>query len=90
MGYRYGYRQGYFDGDRASWNRRRRDLQAAVASVLTSPGEFPVTTTGTYSSPLGDDRVERVDTVPPDQPGGPTRGRHARGEMIDAIPTRHA
>jgi len=39
MGYRYGYRQGYFDGDRASWSRRRRDLQAAVASVLKAPYE---------------------------------------------------
>ncbi len=39
MGYRYGYRQGYFDGDRASWTRRRRDLQAAVASVLKAPYE---------------------------------------------------
>jgi hypothetical protein len=38
-GYRFGYRQGYFDGDRASWSRRRRELQAVVASVLTSPGD---------------------------------------------------
>jgi len=37
VGYRLGYRQGYFDGDRASWHRRRRDLQAAVASVLKTP-----------------------------------------------------
>jgi hypothetical protein len=37
VGYRFGYRQGYFDGDRASWHRRRRDLQAAVASVLKTP-----------------------------------------------------
>jgi hypothetical protein len=36
-GYRFGYRQGYFDGDRASWSRRRRDLQAAVASVIQTP-----------------------------------------------------
>ena len=44
-GYRFGYRQGYFDGDRASWTRRRRDLQAAVASVLQAPstaGAAPV------------------------------------------------
>jgi hypothetical protein len=37
VGYRVGYRQGYFDGDRSSWSRRRRDLQAAVASVLQTP-----------------------------------------------------
>jgi hypothetical protein len=37
VGYRFGYRQGYFDGDRASWHRRRRDLQATVASVLKAP-----------------------------------------------------
>jgi hypothetical protein len=37
LGYRFGYRQGYFDGDRASWHRRRRELQAAVASVLSTP-----------------------------------------------------
>lgn len=37
QGYRFGYRQGYLDGDRASWSRRRRDLQAAVASVLSVP-----------------------------------------------------
>ena len=37
VGYRFGYRQGYFDGDRASWHRRRRDLQATVASVLKTP-----------------------------------------------------
>lgn len=48
LGYRLGYRQGYFDGDRASWHRRRRDLQAAVASVLATPAEqrsevFPAT-----------------------------------------------
>ena len=38
IGYRFGYRQGYFDGDRGAWNRRRRDAQAAVASVLSVPG----------------------------------------------------
>jgi hypothetical protein len=39
LGYRFGYRQGYFDGDRASWSRRRREMQAVVASVLTAPRE---------------------------------------------------
>jgi hypothetical protein len=51
VGYRFGYRQGYFDGDRASWHRRRRDLQATVASVLTTPSAYssdrPVATTYT-------------------------------------------
>lgn len=37
IGYRFGYRQGYFDGDRGAWNRRRRDAQAAIASVLGMP-----------------------------------------------------
>src|SRR5262245_61058749 len=39
LGYRFGYRQGYFDGDRASWSRRRREMQAVVASILTAPGQ---------------------------------------------------
>jgi hypothetical protein len=60
-GYRVGYRQGYFDGDRSSWSRRRRELQAAVASVLQTPptvrGEAfapsrPLGTTYTTSSTL--------------------------------------
>jgi hypothetical protein len=37
LGYRFGYRQGYFDGDRGAWNRRRREAQAAIASVLAVP-----------------------------------------------------
>jgi hypothetical protein len=37
IGYRFGYRQGYFDGDRGAWNRRRREAQAAIASVLAVP-----------------------------------------------------
>jgi hypothetical protein len=37
IGYRFGYRQGYFDGDRGAWNRRRREAQAAIASVLAAP-----------------------------------------------------
>ncbi len=36
-GYRFGYRQGYFDGDRGAWNRRRREAQAAIASVMAVP-----------------------------------------------------
>lgn len=32
LSYRIGYRQGFFDGDRAGWNRRRREAQAAIAS----------------------------------------------------------
>ena len=78
MGYRYGYRQGYFDGDRASWTRRRRDLQAAVASVLKSPYEvrpdsFPDHTVGTtYTSAAHGDAEDE----PADVPG--QTGRHAR------------
>ena len=63
IGYRYGYRQGYFDGDRASWNRRRRELQAAVASVLTTPAHkraeaFPSPRSAgtTYTSAIYDDQ----------------------------------
>ncbi|MFB9235217.1 hypothetical protein ACFFWC_06645 [Plantactinospora siamensis] len=41
VGYRFGYRQGYFDGDRGAWNRRRRDAQAAIASVLAAPPAGP-------------------------------------------------
>lgn len=41
IGYRFGYRQGYFDGDRGAWNRRRREAQAAIASVLTVPPAGP-------------------------------------------------
>ena len=37
IGYRFGYRQGYFDGDRGACNRRRREAQAAIASVLAVP-----------------------------------------------------
>jgi hypothetical protein len=53
VGYRFGYRQGYFDGDRSSWIRRRKELQAAVASVLKVPPVVrarafpPATTVGT-------------------------------------------
>jgi hypothetical protein len=67
VGYRFGYRQGYFDGDRASWHRRRRDLQATVASVLKAPtaarphlfaAAWPVGTTYT-SSASGDDEDQQ-------------------------------
>ena len=74
MGYRYGYRQGYFDGDRASWTRRRRDLQAAVASVLKAPyqvrpdayPDHPVGTTYTSAS-QGDAEDEPLE-VPAAEP----------------------
>jgi hypothetical protein len=65
MGYRFGYRQGYFDGDRSSWSRRRRELQAAVASVLSTPAESraevfaaPGPTGTTYTSDAGADAVD--------------------------------
>ncbi|ASW56684.1 hypothetical protein [Plantactinospora sp. KBS50] len=48
IGYRFGYRQGYFDGDRGAWNRRRREAQAAIASVLTAPPHRPVRRGTTY------------------------------------------
>jgi hypothetical protein len=83
LGYRFGYRHGYFDGDRASWSRRRRELQAALASVLTTPAAQrpvaypalrPVGTT--YTSPCqGIDDTGGSD-------GGDSRGqgvgRHSR------------
>ncbi|MFC7548237.1 hypothetical protein [Plantactinospora sp. GCM10030261] len=48
VGYRFGYRQGYFDGDRGAWNRRRREAQAALASVLINPpARQPTMRTGT-------------------------------------------
>jgi len=37
LGYRHGYRQGYFDGDRGSWNRRRREARAVAAAVQGDP-----------------------------------------------------
>src|SRR5258705_13925203 len=65
LGYRFGYRQGYFDGDRSSWSRRRRELQAAVASVLSTPAESraevfaaPGPTGTTYTSDAGADAVD--------------------------------
>src|SRR5262249_11756239 len=73
-GYRFGYRQGYFDGDRASWSRRRREMQAVVASVLsTSDGRQgvplpPGTLGGTmYASAFGEDDDEPAETPDPDE-----------------------
>jgi hypothetical protein len=86
MGYRYGYRQGYFDGDRASWTRRRRDLQAAVASVLKAPYEvrpdsYPDHTVGTtYTSVAHDDAEDEPIEVP-----GQT-GRHYRADGASSEP----
>ena len=77
MGYRHGYRQGYFDGDRASWTRRRRDLQAAVASVLSArPESFLDPAAGTtYTSAAHNDAEDGPVEVPaPERP----KGRHAR------------
>jgi hypothetical protein len=47
IGYRFGYRQGYFDGDRGAWNRRRREAQAAIASVLATPSPSTPTNANT-------------------------------------------
>jgi hypothetical protein len=65
LGYRLGYRQGYFDGDRASWSRRRRELQAVVASVLTTPVDqradrYPTDATGTTYTSTGSGRHARA------------------------------
>jgi hypothetical protein len=35
--YRNGYRQGYFDGDRGAWNRRRREAQTVAATIRAEP-----------------------------------------------------
>jgi hypothetical protein len=43
LGFRHGYRQGYFDGDRGAWNRRRREAQAALATVLADIPPIPET-----------------------------------------------
>ncbi|RKR88523.1 hypothetical protein BDK92_2851 [Micromonospora pisi] len=53
IGYRFGYRQGYFDGDRGAWNRRRREAQAAIASVLAGPPTGP---SATGPDPSGTDQ----------------------------------
>ncbi len=89
LGYRYGYRQGYFDGDRASWSRRRREMQAVVASVLTTQTEEGGTTfasdasggTMYASEATGEDDGESTGPV------GATAGRHHR---LVADPTRAA
>jgi hypothetical protein len=80
-GYRYGYRQGYFDGDRASWTPRRRDLQAAVASVLNARPEAyldPAAGT-TYSSSALDETENEPVAVPAAEPI--RRGRHSRSDQ---------
>jgi hypothetical protein len=92
LGYRFGYRQGYFDGDRASWTRRRREMQAVVASVLsTSDGQGvplpPGTMGGTmYASAAGEDDGESAEEADEDgsadeselpPPPVSRRGRHA-------------
>jgi hypothetical protein len=82
-GYRFGYRQGYFDGDRASWSRRRRELQAVVASVLSSPGEQrnsaligpPLGGTMYASDAVADDPDPEAAEEP--DPGTVRSGRHA-------------
>jgi hypothetical protein len=84
-GYRHGYRQGYFDGDRASWTRRRRDLQAAVASVLAErPESFLDHSAGTtYTSVAHRDAEDGPVEVPaPDRP----EGRHARSDHVRSQP----
>jgi hypothetical protein len=77
LGYRFGYRQGYFDGDRASWHRRRRELQAAVASVLKTP---PVARPEAYpmTRPVGTTYTSsrRDDDDPSDQPSERAPGHH--------------
>jgi hypothetical protein len=85
LGYRFGYRHGYFDGDRASWSRRRRELQAALASVLSTPAAqrpaaYPVLRPvgTTYTSPC-----QGIDDTGAGG-GGASRkqgaGRHSRGD----------
>lgn len=85
LGFRYGYRQGYFDGDRASWTRRRRELQALVASVVSLP---PDVRSATYpaSGPVGTTYAGRAADHDPDDEfddlgdRGDARGRPDRSE----------
>ena len=92
LGYRFGYRQGYFDGDRASWSRRRREMQAVVASVLSTPAEErsstyvgPMLGGTTYASNVAaeEDELEEIDDTPT-QPSPAEGGRHARQSLIGA------
>jgi hypothetical protein len=95
LGYRFGYRQGYFDGDRASWSRRRREMQAVVASVLSAPAEErnsayagPVLGGTMYASDIGaddedDDEIDEVDQTET-RPIPTEGGRHARQSLIGA------
>lgn len=99
LGYRFGYRQGYFDGDRASWSRRRRELQAVVASVLATPPDqrsasLPAGTLGgtlggtTYASEVTDDGLDEDPTVVAELPSDPAAGgRHARSPLFDPAHT---
>jgi hypothetical protein len=87
LGYRFGYRHGYFDGDRASWSRRRRELQAALASVLSTPAAqrpvaYPVLRPvgTTYTSP-GTSPGQGIDDTGGSGGGASRRqgaGRHSR------------
>ena len=94
VGYRFGYRQGYFDGDRGAWNRRRRDAQAAIASVLggppaATPENMAAMENSGVLAPAGHEPglPHRSDpTYPPDPTGGPDRiglpGAGARSNVI--------
>jgi hypothetical protein len=88
LGFRFGYRQGYYDGDRSSWTRRRREMQAALASVLTTPAD-ELTKPSANSAPVGtmyasDASLDEPDDEPePTAPVGPRiPGRHARGPIM--------
>lgn len=94
LGYRFGYRQGYFDGDRASWSRRRREMQAVVASVLSAPADER---SSAYAGPVLGGTMYASDTTPDDESDDidevdrtesrltPTEGgRHARQSLIGA------
>lgn len=78
VGYRFGYRQGYFDGDRGAWNRRRREAQAALASVLAAP---PAMRTGTTyrGAACAPPPVARLGSAP--QTGGPLGDRAEVSEV---------
>ena len=98
LGYRFGYRQGYFDGDRASWSRRRREMQAVVASILTAPAEERGTAFagsmlgGTmYASESGtdDEDASELDSSTDDEPRVPGAGDALRATepLSDAVPS---
>jgi hypothetical protein len=91
LGYRFGYRQGYFDGDRSSWSRRRREMQAVVASVLSTPADERGSTYagsvlgGTmYASDVSaEDEIDEIEEIPT-RPTPVDGGRHARQTLIGA------